>query len=168
MPECFYFQSAKNTEGVSEWVGEVQSLYLKWGGSETGQEGRQGSCGLQVSADLVGISLIHYFFPLRDFFWGLLWFGATHTKWRSSPPPVRASKQCMWAMEDSHPCLLPASLDKMKPKARRGFDTVRLQYMLSLAALREPAQNWGSVDLSAASSYWPLTCQHADASEMSF
>lgn len=62
MPECFYFQSAKNTKGVSEWVGEVQSLYLKWGGSETGQEGRQGSCGLQVSADLVGISLIHYFF----------------------------------------------------------------------------------------------------------
>lgn len=153
MPECFYFQSAKNTVGVSEWVGQVHSLYLKGGGSETGQKSRQGSQGLQVGADLVGISLIHYFFFLGDFFWGLPWFGATHTKWRSSPPPVRASKQCMWAMEDSRPCLLPASLDKTKPKARRGFDTVRLQCMPSLAALREPAQNWDSVDLSAASSY---------------
>lgn len=62
MPECFYFQSAKNTVGVSEWAGQVHSLYLKGGGSETGQKSRQGSWGLQVGADLVGISLIHYFF----------------------------------------------------------------------------------------------------------
>lgn len=64
MPECFYFQSAKNT-GVSVWVGQVHSLYLKWDGSETGQEGKQGSCGLQVSADLVEISQMHHFPPSR-------------------------------------------------------------------------------------------------------
>lgn len=101
-------------------------------------------------------------FFLRNFFWGLAWFGSTHTKIKSSPSPMSDSKQPMWAIKDSCPCLLPASLDKRKPKAQRESGTVHLQCMPSLAVLRGPAQNWDSVDLSVASSYWPSTCQHAD------